>query len=371
MRAVFQVMSLLVTLVGLILLSAGVIAYSQCVSCAPVLWSASFESGTQSEFNYSQKQEVGGAKVATSSHVQYDGAYSGYYYYVGPPGGGESRRAYPTEVLSPRPSKFLVEEWVYVPSNINGQPVLLTDWVSFISLWLNEGGSDAGINPITVDSTAEHELTLWLGMLPSDDAPIDGGIVDQAQQMRWSFDRWFKIGILGDLEPGTANSRITLFQDDVAIMNYVGNLLDMSDGLGEVHNGLYTGTNQGTFAVYNDAITVRAPASTVTLAVQALGAAFYAQAFYVKTITFCMKPHLATGTHSAGQNVRAVVDVYWSEASTYALLASLLGVMITAVGLIAAALALTAQNHSGHASRTYKNEKQRHASRTSRRLQNV
>ena len=216
------------------------------------LWSADFESQTQGEFNGYQKLEVGGAIVATSSSTAYQGTYSGYYY-EGASGGPDDRRAYPTQILSPRPPKFLAEVWIYVPSSVNGQPVSLTDWISFISIWLNDGGSNAGINPITVDSLsgARRELSLWVGMLS---LPYSDRIVYQAQPVKWPLDRWFKIGIQGDLQPGTADSRITVFQDGVAIINYVGNLGDQATGLGQMHFGLYTGPNQGAFAVYNDAI---------------------------------------------------------------------------------------------------------------------
>jgi len=84
--------------------------------------------------------------------------------------------------------------------------------------------------------------------------PYSDRIVYQAQPVKWPLDRWFKIGIQGDLQPGTADSRITVFQDGVAIINYVGNLGDQATGLGQMHFGLYTGPNQGAFAVYNDAI---------------------------------------------------------------------------------------------------------------------
>jgi len=233
----------------------------------PFLWSAGFESGTQSEFNLGE-YATNGAVLATSNSVAYQGAYSGYYYYQGSPGGQDSRRAYPTEVLSRRPSKFLVEVWIHVPSSVDGQPVSLTDWVSFVSIWLNDRGWEAGINPITIDSTTAGELTLWLGMLPSNRN------VYQAKPVKWAFDRWFKIGIQGDLKPGTADSRVTVFQDGVAIINYVGNLGDQATGLGYMHYGLYMGPNQGAYAVHNDAISVTETAtvtpstSTIQVSVQ-------------------------------------------------------------------------------------------------------
>jgi hypothetical protein len=235
----------------MVLVSSGSIAQPVAAQSSSILWSAGFESGTQSEFNYGQGQVAGGAVVATTTSVQYEGSYSGYYYYLGPAGGQESRRAYPTHVLTPRPSKFLVEAWAYVPSSVDGQVVALTDWVSFVSLWLNDGGSNAGINPITIDSTTRRELTLWLGTLPSNRD------VYQAAPVKWPLDKWFKIGVQGDLQPGTANSRITVFQDGVAIISWVGNLGDQANGLGQMHFGLYMGSDQGTFAVHNDAISVQ------------------------------------------------------------------------------------------------------------------
>jgi hypothetical protein len=218
-----------------------------------VLWSASFESGDPvSEFDSGGVNTAGGAIAAISSSVRYDGTYSGYYYYVGPAGGGQSRRAYPSYYMTaPNAPKFLVEMWVYVPSEIDGQPVTLTDWVSFASLWIDEGSWRGDIEPLTIDSE-NQQLNLWVGMLPAQPRNVY-----QKEPVKWPFDRWFKIGIQGDLRPG-ADSTITVFQDDVAIITYVGNLGGIYCGLDEVHFGLYMGANQGTFAVYNDAITVRA-----------------------------------------------------------------------------------------------------------------
>ena len=219
------------------------------------IWSADFESGDQSQFS-GGPQETGGAKVVTSSSVQYEGTYSGYYYYAGPPG-GEKRNAYPAHYLSgERPSKFLVELWVYVPSNVDGQHVTLTDWVSFATLWVNEGSWRTG-ECLTVDSNSKRQLNLWMGMFPAEPR-----VLYQRNPVQWPFDRWFKIGIQGDLRPGTANSRITVLQDNVAIIDYVGNLGEIYDGLDEMHFGLYMSADQGAFAVYNDAIVVR-PATTL------------------------------------------------------------------------------------------------------------
>jgi hypothetical protein len=243
--------------------------------CRSVIWSASFEAGDQSEFNGGVEQ-VGGANATVSSSIRYNGDYSGYYYYVGPWRGADHHDSYPLEYISGvKVPNFLVQLWVYVPSRVSGQSVTITDWVSFATIWVNEGAWRYAL-PITVDGAraggwAGPELLLIPHMLGENQS----GII-QTNPLQWPFDKWFKIGIEVDLRPGTANSNITVYQDDLAVISWTGDLGNKGlsgpvtfDGLSGMHFGLYTGWGQGTFAVYNDAITLQASGigCTVTMTV--------------------------------------------------------------------------------------------------------
>ena len=196
-----------------------------------LVWSASFASGTEAEFNGTDVTTCG-ATSSVSSLQTHGSAFAGYYYDSGGPF-TENCRAYPTEMLSLNPSSFVVQVWVYVPA------VTLNDWVSFLTLHLTDGTF------ITVDSNTKQALHLFVQ-----------GVGDfyQASPIKWPFNTWFSIGVDADLQPGLQNASITVYQNDVPIINYTGYA---GDGLlWQMHFGLYTGEGQGHFAVYNDDITV-------------------------------------------------------------------------------------------------------------------
>lgn len=227
-----------------------------------IIFSAGFETGDFSEWSDGMNLDIAGGAVATvTSSFRHSGTYSNYDYYIGPPG-GDSRRAYPSNYLTNGPAHFLIELWVYVPSVVNGETVKLTSWCSFMSLWVSKGFWREAL-PITVDSVwwengRTQEVILGLHM-------VNQLVVFQTNPIKWTFDQWFRIGIEVDLHPGTANTRVTVYQDGVAIISWVGDLGSQGvsgpvvfDRLSDVHFGLYTGGGQGTFATYNDDITVRA-----------------------------------------------------------------------------------------------------------------
>jgi len=233
------------------------------LSQGTVVWSSGFETGDFSEWTDNYDYRTGAVGIVTSS-FQHSGTYSNYAYYVGPPG-GDNRRAYPSYYPPTyRPAHFLIELWVYVPSVVNGETVKLTDWSSFISIWVSKGFWQEAY-PITVDSVwwangRNQELMMNLHMLPN-------GVLLQTNPIKWPFDKWFKIGLEVDLHPGTANTRVTVYQDNIAIINWVGDLGNTSvgysgtvtyDGLSDSHFGFYAGNKQGTLAFYNDDIVIYA-----------------------------------------------------------------------------------------------------------------
>lgn len=206
---------------------------STTIANTELVWSANFESGTEKDFNDTDVNACGGMNAVSTLRV-HSGTYAGYYNYTGG-STNDNCRAYPTEVLSSNPSQFLLELWVYVPK------VQLRDWVSFATLHLSDDTF------ITIDSNARQQIHLYM---------TGGEITEQAKPITWSFDTWFKIGIRGDLHPGTTDSKITVYQDDVPIINFTG--FAGNGLLWRMHFGLYISSKQGTFAVYNDDITLTA-----------------------------------------------------------------------------------------------------------------
>jgi hypothetical protein len=212
-------------------------------------WSATFETASQNQFNACCNQDAG-TIVSVTNDLVHSGSYSGYYTYAGS-GPGQSIRAYPSQDFQSSTRKYLVEVWVYVPSQVDGLPVRLTSWISFLSVWINKDGCCA-VNPITVDSDTNLEMHLWLGLMPSGKQ-----IVYQSGHVKWPFDKWFRIGLQVEIGSGKSKSMITLLQDGVAVVKWTGALPTVANGLGRIHAGLYAGGTQGTVAVCNDDITVR------------------------------------------------------------------------------------------------------------------
>jgi len=199
------------------------------------VFNASFQSGNVTDyFNDSVVATCGAVDNASLTQV-HNGLFAEFDYYDGGPC-GENVRAYPTEQLSTPLAVFYLNIWVYVPE------VKLTDWVSFITLHLTDDTF------ITVDSNMQRQLHLW--------SKITGNTF-QIAPVAWPFDKWFQIGILGRLQPGTTNSTIIVYQNGTPIITFTG---DTGNGLlGRMHFGLYTGPEQWTFSVYNDDITLMTP----------------------------------------------------------------------------------------------------------------
>jgi hypothetical protein len=222
-----------------------------------LVWSSGFETGISRTFNDTSIQDQpSGVALSISTQVAHTGSYSAYYSYVGSQNPGLDYMAgFPTEILSQRLPTFYVQFWVYVPSKVNGQQVHLTsDWICFAGLWVNQGGSDTGGRTINVNSDSSQELRIHVHMLD----PSPSAIVYQSHPVKWAFNEWFSIGIYGELHPGTANSKLIIYQNGQEIISWVGDLGLASDGLGQMHFGLYASNTQGTIGFYNDDLEVYA-----------------------------------------------------------------------------------------------------------------
>ena len=82
-----------------------------------LVWSATYESGTHSDFNSVLQTENNGVLTVTNTFA-HSGQWSGYYYRIGSP--GNVSRAYPSHELSTPLERFRLEIWVYVPSTVSG-----------------------------------------------------------------------------------------------------------------------------------------------------------------------------------------------------------------------------------------------------------
>lgn len=134
----------------------------------------------------------------------------------------------------PTTKDFYVQARVYVPS------VTLSDWVSFITIVLDNNKG------ITIDSDRHYTLQIC-------DTAFTGGLDTQPSPVPYPLNAWFKIGVEIHYRPATDISTIILSQDDQAIITLSKHALDAQPGnILDVHFGLYTGAQQPKFAVYND-----------------------------------------------------------------------------------------------------------------------
>jgi len=220
-----------------LLLSSIVIAFAFVqpisASSSQLVWVASFKGGNWASYFNAGFQTSCNATISTSNKVHYADPYSGYYSHTGPVC-DQPVRAYPHEQVTPTLTDYAIMVWVYVPS------VTLTDWVSFVTMHMSDETF------ITVDST-QQVLHLWNNALP-----LNARVIPQQNPIQWSFNTWFNIRVEAHLKPGTVNSQVTVYQNNMKIINFVGNTGNGS--LWYMHFGLYTGPKQTTFSVYNDNI---------------------------------------------------------------------------------------------------------------------
>ena len=224
-----------------------------------LVWSANFDTGDFTQWNYCC-DSVGGGMTNISSHLAHTGVYSEYAWNPGDT--GSLKRAYPAETFSPGISDFLVNMWIYVPRDYNGVPVSITDWVSFLSLWINPGYWQYAA-PITIDGGQQLQMDLEMFTTPV--------YVYQTNPINWPYNQWFELSVSGVLDPG-GTSYITVYQNNATIMSWEGVLPDTGtgtlgtgpvtySGLTQIHAGLYIGPAQSYFSIYNADFTVYNTAS--------------------------------------------------------------------------------------------------------------
>ena len=230
-----------------------------------LLWSSNFETGDLSQWNSAviPNEPNGGASTTISSALTHSGIYSSYYSYVGSPN-DQIKRAYPSENLTSlgiAPSNFEVDMWIYVPSMVNGTPVNLTDWVSFLSVWVNPGAWNHA-DPITINgnyqgtSLSSPQLQMSLEML--------GVGVTESAPAPWPLNQWWELSLVGNLVPNPGASSFAVYQNGIKVLSWSGVMPTTGlaggpvsyDGLSYLHAGLYAGPNQGTYVIYNDDIAV-------------------------------------------------------------------------------------------------------------------
>ena len=162
---------------------------------------------------------------------------------------------------------------MYVPSTVNEHSVSLTDWTSFMSVWVNPGYWQYAY-PITVDADtgstgyAPQILMNVQPMINSTGCPgWSCATVYQSSPVDWPFNQWFEVSLVGYLHPGST-STFTVYQNGVQIITWSGVLPDEGeigthhqspttfDALSNIHLGLYAGPDQGNYAIYNDDVAV-------------------------------------------------------------------------------------------------------------------
>ena len=197
--------------------------------------------------------------------MAHDGNYSSYYYYYGSPN-GQVKRAYPSENLTSlgvTPSSFEVDMWIYVPSAVNGTPVTLTDWVSFLSIWVNPGAWNYAY-PITIDGNyqgvflSSPQLHMSIEMLGED--------ATESTPIAWPLNQWWELTLVGSIVPNPGASHLAVYQNGVQVLSWSGVMPTTGlygepvsyNGLSYLHAGLYAGPDQGTYAIYNDDVAVYA-----------------------------------------------------------------------------------------------------------------
>ena len=230
-----------------------------------LIFYSNFGTGDFSEWNGGAVDLQGGAQAAVTSALDYNATHSGYFYYVGSPNGVD-KRAYPGNTwTSGGPSNFRIDMWIYVPSTVAGTQVKFTDWISFMSIWVNPGYWQYA-PPITVDTTSSRQVTLTVQPLLANCPDWSCTGVLQSKPISWPLNQWWELSFAADLHPG-GDSTLTVYQNGLSIISWTGVLPSVGtgtlgtgpvtyNGLSDVHMGLYTGPGEGTFAIYNDDVAV-------------------------------------------------------------------------------------------------------------------
>ncbi len=198
-----------------------------------LVWSANFETGSNSQFNGAFISTCLNGIIGVSKSREHAGNYSGYYYGEGNVSSTvKSCREYREVNFNVKPylsylpiTNFRFLMWVYVPN------VTLNGWFSLATFG---DGDDA---PFTIDVTNRGQIQLFVSIAGNN--IITQNLVPSALSV--PFDRWFSLSILA-LNLGTSYAEITIYQNGTPIIYYQGNLL--SGGLSHAHFGLYMSNKQ-------------------------------------------------------------------------------------------------------------------------------
>jgi hypothetical protein len=213
-----------------------------------VVWSADFETGDNSQFNGRLYDTCSKGVVGVSTTTVHNGRYAGYF--AGASSSPPNCREYVTvnfitsEGMDLYLSDFYWESWFYVPTMTLAH-CASGCWVSFATF-----STKVDFNyPFVIDSESNRQVYVWV---------VQGGYaITQnlvSAPIKWPFDTWFKLSILAR-GVGTSQAEFTMYQDDVPIVHSTSNL--MPGGLSSIHEGLYMGSSQPSWAVYNDDILVQ------------------------------------------------------------------------------------------------------------------
>lgn len=215
------------------------------------IWSADYESGKhETYFTGPNTDDVKpgnspGQVVTTRAH---SGIYSGYYTVRSNTGNGSARCYWVKDFRFDSSGKFNVSNipathdfkisgWFYVPS------VTLIGWVSFITLHFE--GWDAAV---TIDSGKNKYAYIW----------TPNGIFSHSQAgqtaQQWPFDSWFKLEVEIHYRPANQLSTIILREDDIQIarLDAYATTPQAPKRIYDIHFGVYIGSTQPSFAIYND-----------------------------------------------------------------------------------------------------------------------
>ncbi len=221
-------------------------------SVAAPLWSATYESGTwQTYFNGSLNGRTDqtcsvSLKVTKSPAAPTPrGRYSAFYYKKS----GASTNDIPCqwaehEVLGAGLTNYVQQLDVMVPSHLpNGARMTLADWQSFETGHLCSTVACVGTDSMYgVDSNPDRTLHLW----------VQGQGTHQSLEIPYPLDKWFTIATHVSLDiTGGPDSRIEVYLNDAKIASWTGRM-EANLGLWRFHNGLYVGSKQSSFSLYND-----------------------------------------------------------------------------------------------------------------------
>ncbi len=200
-----------------------------------------FETGNNSQLNGQLQNTCTSGAVAVSSTNVHSGGYAGYYSGQGnATSTSKSCREYNMLNLNMKPyaavgpmTNFYFKMWVYIPK------VTIPSWISFATF-----GSGDGL-PFTVDGNNHNQIQLFVSIVGN--KVFTQNLVSPA--VVFPFDRWFSISLVAR-NVGGQTSQITIYQDDVPIINYQGLLL--ANPMAYAHFGLYMSNKQPSLTLYND-----------------------------------------------------------------------------------------------------------------------